>query len=364
MLIDVVAGARPNFMKISPIIKALKRKGRSNKNISYRLVHTGQHYDQKMSSAFFEQLNIPKPDINLEVRSGTQAEQTSAIMLNYEALLQKGKPDLCLVVGDVNSTMACAIVAQKQGVSVAHIEAGLRSNDWSMPEEINRLVTDSISNLFFTTSSSASENLLKSGVEREKIFFVGNTMIDTLLENLGSLKVPSFWNQKSLISGNYFVLTLHRPANVDKVENLTDALREIVRAARGLPIIFPVHPRTSNVLKEINDLPKNLVFVPPQPYLEFIYLVKNSKAVVTDSGGITEETTVLGIPCMTLRSNTERPETVTLGTNELLGIDPMFIKPAFDKLFSNQWKTGCVPPKWDGQASERIVEVLLGLSKV
>ena len=233
-----------------------------------------------------------------------------------------------------------------------------------MPEEINRLVTDSISNLFFTTSSSASENLLKSGVEREKIFFVGNTMIDTLLENLGSLKVPSFWNQKSLISGNYFVLTLHRPANVDKVENLTDALREIVRAARGLPIIFPVHPRTSNVLKEINDLPKNLVFVPPQPYLEFIYLVKNSKAVVTDSGGITEETTVLGIPCMTLRSNTERPETVTLGTNELLGIDPMFIKPAFDKLFSNQWKTGCVPPKWDGQASERIVEVLLGLSKV
>ncbi len=364
MLIDVIAGARPNFMKIAPIIKAIKLKKLQGKNIQFRLVHTGQHYDEKMSNSFFDQLNIPKPDINLGVGSGSQAKQTSAIMIGYEDLLRRKKPNICLVVGDVNSTMACAIVAKKEGVKVAHVEAGLRSYDMRMPEEINRLVTDTLTDLYFTTSNIAGENLLKSGVDEEKIFFVGNTMIDSLFENLERLKSPSFWEKSLLKKGKYLLLTLHRPSNVDVKIDLKNILNGVSKAARDLKVIFPAHPRTVGMLNHFHSLPENLIIVDPQPYLEFIFLVKNSLAVVTDSGGITEETTVLGIPCMTLRDSTERPETITIGTNELIGTNLKLVEPYFDRLFNGKWKKGEIPEKWDGKASKRIVDILQGFGEV
>jgi len=313
MLIDIIAGARPNFMKIAPIVRALEERRASGGPLRYRLVHTGQHYDARLSGDFFEQLGVPTPDVNLEVGSGSQAEQTAAIMVRYEALLLDAPSALCLVVGDVTSTMACAIAAQKLCVPVAHVEGGIRSGDWSMPEEINRMVTDAITNWFFTTSVFANENLQKSGVGEERIFFVGNTMIDSLLANLPRLRPPAFWSELGLQPQQYFVMTLHRPANVDQADKLTRMLAAIHSGARGLPVLFPVHPRTAKTLRELAGLPANLHLVEPQPYLEFNYLVKHAKAVITDSGGITEETTVLGVPCMTLRDTTERPETVSIG---------------------------------------------------
>jgi len=325
------------------------------------LVHTGQHYDDKMSGSFFEQLDIPNPDVNLEVGSGTQARQTAEIMLRYEKLLLDSPSDLCLVVGDVTSTMACAITAQKVRVPVAHVEAGIRSWDWSMPEEINRMVTDSITNYFFTTSEYANENLKKSGVGSDRIFFVGNTMIDTLLANIHRLRQPSFWGDYSLTEKEYIVLTMHRPSNVDVGRSLMQKLKAIAVGTRGLPIIFPVHPRTAKVLEDMDDLPDSIHLVEPQSYLEFNYLVKNSKAVITDSGGITEETTVLGVPCITLRDTTERPETVSVGTNDLVGTDPKAIEPALKRLFEGKWKKGSIPAKWDGKAGERVVSHLMAL---
>ena len=357
-LIDIIAGARPNFMKIAPIIHRIQARQRAGAEYAYRLVHTGQHYDAKMSGDFFLQLGIPEPDVNLEVGSGSQAEQAAAIMLRYEKLLLEKRCDLCLVVGDVTSTMACSIAAQKLGVNVAHVEGGIRSGDWTMPEEINRMVTDAITNWFFTTSETANRNLRQSGVSDSRIFFVGNTMIDTLLSNMGRLQRPAFWDELRLTSGAYFVLTLHRPANVDGASAFARLLQAIGQGTRGMPVVFPVHPRTAKTLQSLEGLPVNLRFVDPQPYLEFNYLVKHSKAVITDSGGITEESTVMGIPCMTLRDNTERPETVTLGTNELLGTDPAALKPALDKLFAGEWKAGGIPELWDGKASERIVDAL------
>lgn len=357
-LIDIIAGARPNFMKIAPIIRALKRRRDGGSPLRYRLVHTGQHYDARMSGDFFEQLGIPTPDVNLEVGSGTQAEQMAAIMVRYEKLLLKKRGDLCLVVGDVNSTMACSIVARKLCVPVAHVEGGIRSRDWTMPEEINRVVTDAISDYFFTTSEAANRNLRRSGVTEDRIFFVGNTMIDTLLANMELLRPPVFWDELDLKEGLYFVLTLHRPVNVDDREQLLALLEAIGQGSRGMQVIFPVHPRTAKTLDGFEKLPKNLRLVEPQPYLEFIYLVKHAKAVITDSGGITEETTVMGVPCMTLRDTTERPETVTIGTNELLGTNPANIGPAFDRLFAGKWKKGSIPEKWDGRTGERIVEIL------
>lgn len=357
-LIDIIAGARPNFMKIAPIVKELEIRKQSGGSLDYRLVHTGQHYDARMSGDFFKQLGIPEPDVNLEVGSGTQAEQTAAIMIGYEALQLSQRSDLCLVVGDVTSTMACAITAQKLCVQVAHVEGGIRSGDWGMPEEINRLVTDSISNLFFTTSEIANQNLRRAGVLADRIHFVGNTMIDTLLSNMNRLKPPVFWDEYSLAVGEYFVVTLHRPANVDASSSFHSMLAAIGEATRGLPVVFPVHPRTAKTLREVADVPSNIRFVDPQPYLEFNYLVQNSKAVITDSGGITEETTVMGVPCITLRNTTERPETVTLGTNELIGTNPAAIRPTLDKLFAGQWKEGTIPDLWDGRAGERIVAVL------
>lgn len=358
MLIDIIAGARPNFMKIAPIIRALDARQAVGGRLTFRLVHTGQHYDARMSGDFFEQLGIPKPDINLEVGSGSQAEQTGAIMRAYESLLEKQPSDLCLVVGDVTSTMACAIAAQKLGVKVAHVEAGIRSGDWSMPEEINRMVTDAITNWFFTTSEVANKNLRKAGVDEDRIFFVGNTMIDTLLANMERLRAPDFWDEQELKSREYLVATLHRPANVDAKEGFSEILVAIGEGAKGLPVIFPVHPRTRKSLEGLRGLPSNIRLVDPQPYLEFNYLVQNALAVVTDSGGITEETTVMGVPCLTLRNSTERPETVSQGTNELIGANPDNLRPAMVRLFAGEWKKGSVPEKWDGHTGERIVAIL------
>ncbi len=358
ILIDIIAGARPNFMKIAPIIHALQKSRARGGRLHYRLVHTGQHYDARMSGDFFTQLGIPEPDINLETGSGSQAEQTAAIMQRYEKLIAEHPSALCLVVGDVTSTMACAITAQKLNIPVAHVEAGIRSGDWTMPEEINRMVTDAITNWFFTTSKNANGNLRRAGIPDERIFFVGNTMIDTLLANMDRLERPAFWQLLALQPGGYFVVTLHRPANVDEGGSFDRMLTAIGDATRGMPVVMPVHPRTAKTLQEINQVPENINLVDPQPYLEFNYLVKNAKAVITDSGGITEETTVMGIPCLTLRDSTERPETVDEGTNELIGTDPNALAPALDRLFDGKWKNGKIPEMWDGNTGMRIVTVL------
>ena len=360
MLIDIIAGARPNFMKVAPIIRALEARRAEGGPLRYRLVHTGQHYDPNMSGDFFAQLGIPAPDANLGVGSGTQAEQTAAILIGYEKLLLEQPSKLCLVVGDVTSTMACAIAAQKLHIPVAHVEGGIRSGDWAMPEEINRLVTDAITNWFFTTSEVANTHLRRAGVSDDRIFFVGNTMIDSLLANMERLKPPAFWNDLGLQRGEYFVLTLHRPNNVDSTAGFTRLLTAIGEATRGMQIVFPVHPRTAKTLDELGTSarPAGLRLVSPQPYLEFNYLVKHARGVITDSGGITEEATVMGVPCLTLRDTTERPETVTLGTNELIGTDPSKLKPALDRVFAGQWKKGALPPLWDGHTSERIVSAL------
>ena len=351
-------------MKIAPIIHALLKAKIKGENIDYRLIHTGQHYDKKMSGDFFEQLEIPLPHANLESGGGSQAEQTASIMVKFEKELIQNPTDLVLVVGDVTSTMACAIVAQKLQTKVAHVEGGIRSNDWSMPEEINRLVTDSITNYFFTTSKVANENLIKSGVPVEKIFFTGNTMIDTLLIQKARFKKPEFWDSFQLENKKYAVITLHRPANVDYKEILKTILIEIINNTNDLQLIFPVHPRTSKILNEIVINNSRLHLVDPQGYLEFNYLVENSMFVITDSGGITEETTVLGIPCITLRDSTERPETVTIGTNELIGTNPKNIKPTLQKLFKGEWKKGAIPEKWDGKSAERIIKSLLSLKLI
>jgi UDP-N-acetylglucosamine 2-epimerase (non-hydrolysing) len=294
MRITLIAGARPNFMKIAPIIEAIETYNKTSDNIQYRLVHTGQHYDKNMSESFFQQLGIPEPSANLESGGGSQAEQTANIMVRFEAELVQNPADVVLVVGDVTSTLACSIVAKKSGVDVVHVEAGIRSYDLSMPEEINRLVTDSITDHFFTTSEVANNNLRKAGVPDDRIHFVGNTMIDTLLKQQNNFLAPVFWNEKKLSPGNYFVLTLHRPANVDEEFKLKDLLDTIIEGSRGMPIIFPVHPRTSKILSALGVSAANLIMVEPMSYLEFNYVVKNAKAVITDSGGITEETTVMG----------------------------------------------------------------------
>jgi UDP-N-acetylglucosamine 2-epimerase (non-hydrolysing) len=388
-------------MKIAPVIHEIEKAIRSGHNLSYRLVHTGQHYDKKLSGTFFIELNIPEPDINIGAGSGTQAEQTAAIMTGFERELIKHPSDLVIVVGDVTSTMACSITAKKLNIKVAHIEAGIRSFDLSMPEEINRMVTDSITDYFFTTSEVANSNLRKSGVADDNIFFVGNVMIDTLLANRSKFRQPALWDQLHLEDKKYIVVTLHRPVNVDEPENLKMLLDSIVSSSEGLPVIFPVHPRTLKVLQSLlhkvtegkayrpavlqpqNHLSPDLPIAPsptrplaPSPfrsvapslhlteplgYLEFNYLVERALAVITDSGGITEETTVMGVPCLTLRDSTERPETCTIGTNELIGTDPRKIKPAMRKLFEGKWKKGGIPPLWDGRAAERIVKILLRL---
>ena len=399
-------------MKIAAIIKAIKShnegkptsssslKGREE--IQYRLVHTGQHYDKNMSDTFFEELGIPAPDVNLGCGGGTQAEQTAAIMVAFEKELLAHPTDVVLVVGDVTSTMACSIVAKKLNTKVCHVEAGIRSWDLTMPEEINRMVTDSLADYMFTTSDVANRNLRRMGaelveslelsVERsskvesgeslpedkyayervpQKVWHVGNVMIDTLLANRARFRKPEVWDELGLKEKQYIVMTMHRPANVDEEAHLKAMMEQIITNVHGLPVIFPIHPRTAKILKELmsegmNELTieerfPNLHIVEPLGYLEFNYLVERAKAVVTDSGGITEETTVMGVPCITLRDNTERPETCTVGTNELIGTKPEAIKPALDKLFAGEWKKGAIPELWDGHAAERIIAILAEL---
>lgn len=359
MKITIIAGARPNFMKVAPIIHEIRKNKESGVSIDYRLVHTGQHYDKKMSQTFFEELNIPMPDINLGCGGGTQAEQTANIMIQFEKDLINNPTDLVLVVGDVTSTMACSIVAKKLNTKVAHVEAGIRSWDLSMPEEINRMVTDSLADYYFTTTEIANDNLRNAGVSDDRIFFVGNVMIDTLLKNMPRFKKPKEYDDLRLKEKGYLVLTMHRPANVDEEFKLKEMMNEITANVNGMPIVFPIHPRTAKVFNDLGISADNLCVIEPQGYLEFNYLVKNSYGVITDSGGITEETTVMHIPCMTLRDNTERPETCIIGTNKLVGTNPKNIKPALDLLFDGKWPLGNIPEYWDGHAAERIIDIII-----
>ena len=383
MKITLIAGARPNFMKIAALVHAIERFNGERMNgerLQYRLVHTGQHYDKNMSDTFFDELGIPAPDVNLGCGGGTQAEQTAAIMTAFEQDLLAHPTDVVVVVGDVTSTMACSIVAKKLNTKVCHVEAGIRSWDLTMPEEINRMVTDSLADYMFTTSEVANRNLIRQGAEvvsglevrglkgekpLQRVWFVGNVMIDTLLANRARFRKPQIWDELGLEEKEYIVMTMHRPANVDEENHLRAMMEQIVNNVHGLPVIFPIHPRTRKWINgewlTVNGEWSNLHMVEPMGYLEFNYLVERAKAVVTDSGGITEETTVMGVPCITLRDNTERPETCTIGTNELIGTKPEAIKPALDKLFAGGWKKGAIPPLWDGRAAERIVSVLANL---
>ncbi len=400
MQITLIAGARPNFMKIAPLIKAIQAAHAQGKDIQYRLVHTGQHYDKNMSDTFFEDLGIPMPDTNLGCGGGSQAEQTANIMVAFEKELLEYPTDLVLVVGDVTSTMACSIVAKKLNTKVCHVEAGIRSWDLSMPEEINRMVTDSLADYMFTTSEVANKNLTSFGAQMadyelnkfskyynvnavssalpeeqyaadkpvQQVWWVGNVMIDTLMANRKKFSKPAIYDVLSLQDKQYIVMTMHRPANVDEQTHLKALMEQIITNVQGLPIIFPIHPRTAKLFynlwgdeANLKSLFPNLHIVEPMGYLEFNYLVEHAKAVVTDSGGITEETTVMGVPCITLRDNTERPETCTVGTNMLIGTNPSAIKPALDILFAGEWKQGAIPPLWDGHTAERIIDILLTL---
>lgn len=359
MHITLIVGARPNFIKIAPIIQSIKKHNKKEDSIEFRLVHTGQHYDDNMSNAFFKELNIPEPDINLGCGGGSQAAQTAGIMIEFEKDLSVNPTDLVLVVGDVTSTMACSIVAKKMNTKVAHVEAGIRSYDMTMPEEINRMVTDCLADYFFTTTRWAGENLKRNGINNEQIFFVGNVMIDTLLANREKFKKPAIWDKLGLKDNSFIIVTLHRPANVDEGNKLKEYVSEITSNANGLHVIFPIHPRTEKIFNELGIKESNLFTTQPLGYLEFNYLVERAKVVVTDSGGITEETTVMRIPCITLRNNTERPETIDVGTNELIGTDSKAIKPALEKLFSGNWKKGAIPELWDGKSSDRIIDTLV-----
>jgi UDP-N-acetylglucosamine 2-epimerase (non-hydrolysing) len=353
----VVAGARPNFMKIAPIMAAFSRRAASEHKVL--LVHTGQHYDKKMSDDFFTELKIPAPDINLAIGSGSHADQTGRIMIAFEAICQSQSPDWVLVVGDVNSTLACSITAKKLNIRVAHVEAGLRSNDRTMPEEINRLCTDAISDLFFTTDQIANENLYREGIPRDRVHFVGNTMIDTLRTNLDrALAAPL---PDGLIPHEYAVLTLHRPSNVDSPQALDSIFNAVNPLAEHMPIVFPAHPRTRKNLESFGfstRLSPNIVFVDPLSYLPFLGLTARSRLVLTDSGGIQEETTVLGVPCITMRENTERPITCSVGTNALVGTDTARIRAALQSALDKPLRSPVIPDRWDGKSGERIVAVL------
>tara|TARA_X000000950_G_scaffold275996_1_gene363173 strand:+ start:74 stop:1159 length:1086 start_codon:yes stop_codon:yes gene_type:complete len=357
MLIDVVCGARPNFVKVASVLNAIKKKQESSfKNLRYRIVHTGQHYDKNLSDSFFEQLNIPRPSVNFNVGSSSHAQQTAAIMTAYEDLLLKRKPNVCTVVGDVNSTIACALAAKKMNVKVAHVEAGLRSFDMSMPEEINRILTDRISDIFFTTTEHANENLIREGVDRSKIHLVGNTMIDTLLVNQDRTIPPGGFKTKGK---PFFVMTLHRPSNVDNREELESFISLISKVEKKIAIIFPVHPRTREALTSANYLPKNFILMDPLPYLEFSWLLRNCLGIITDSGGVTEEATFFKKPCITIRENTERPETIDIGSNVLAKKELNVISKLIQQMKDGAWKKSAVPDFWDGKAGERIVEVFL-----
>jgi UDP-N-acetylglucosamine 2-epimerase (non-hydrolysing) len=357
-----VVGARPNFMKIAPIQRIMQRMTNAFEPI---LVHTGQHYDERMSKLFFDDLELPKPDIYLGVGSGSHAEQTAKIMIEFEKVCETEKPDLVVVVGDVNSTSACSMVASKMWIPIAHVEAGLRSFDRRMPEEINRIITDALSEYLFITEKSAIANLTKEAVPRDKIHFVGNVMIDSLIYHLNKETNSDILAELNLKAKDYALVTLHRPSNVDDLESFTKIISAFKEIQEKVPIVFPIHPRTQkNIDKlglrdEISKL-ENLKLIPPVGYFDFMHLMVNCEFVMTDSGGIQEETTYLGIPCLTLRENTERPITVEIGTNEIVGTDTEKITMLAKKIVDGEWKKGQVPELWDGKAAERIVELLKG----
>ena len=357
-----IVGARPNFMKIAPIVREMRR--RENEFLPL-IVHTGQHYDTAMSDSFFVDLDIPAPDFHLEVGSASHAVQTAKIMTAFEPVLLEQKPDWVLVVGDVNSTIACALVCAKLGVRVAHVEAGLRSRDRSMPEEINRILTDAISDLLLTTSEDADENLKSEGVAAQKIRFVGNVMIDSLFYNLKKAENSNTREDLNVSGKDYAVLTLHRPSNVDEREVFSDLLDALISIGEKLPVIFPVHPRTRGNIEKFGFSEKvensNIQLINPLGYLDFMRLYSGAKLVLTDSGGLQEETTALGIPCLTLRENTERPITIELGTNHLVGTNPQKIKQTAFEILENKdtKKAAKIPPLWDGHAAGRICDALL-----
>ena len=365
-LIDIIVGVRPNFIKVAAIIHELELRVSSDPGIKYRLIHTSQHYDTNMSGVFFEELNIPAPDIHLNVGNIESSKQISTIIARYSKVLEEHRPDMVIVSGDVNSTVACALATKKTDptIPLVHVEAGLRCDDKQMPEEINRILTDSITDYFFTTTRTASNNLLHDGVAPHKIFFVGNTMIDTLCQNEKRFNKPSFWDIFGLISKSYFVVTLHRQGNLSDSATLANLFHAISTAAADMPVVFPVHPHTAKMMKQFGiELCSNMLMTEPMGYLAFNYLVKNASAVITDSGGISEEATVMNVPCMTLRMHTERPETCLIGTNMLLGTNPQNIFTAFEKLKSGNWPLGKNPELWDGQASKRIVDIIYDLLK-
>jgi len=360
MKIISVVGARPNFMKIAPLHFEFQKF--SNSNVNHLICHTGQHYDEQMSKVFFDEFELPVPDFYLGVGSGSHAEQTAKIMIEFEKVLLNEKPDLVIVVGDVNSTIACSLTAVKLGVKVVHIEAGLRSFDRTMPEEINRILTDAISDFLFVTEKSGIQNLLKEGIDKDKIFFVGNVMIDSLVKFMPIIQTSNILYNLQLDRSDYCVVTLHRPSNVDNVislKRLVDLINEVSKIKK---VIFPIHPRTKNNLERFNlfySLNHNTIISEPLGYNDFVSLIKDSALVLTDSGGIQEETTYLGVPCITLRNTTERPVTIEVGTNYLVGDNLDLAYELAEKVLKGDYKKGQVPELWDGKASERIVKTLM-----
>jgi len=357
MRVAVVVGARPNFMKAAPLIREFRARGR----FETLLVHTGQHYDENMSRVFFDDLGLPSPDIHLGVGSGTHAAQTAKIMVAFEDVVAREKPDLIIVVGDVNSTLACSIVGAKLLVPVAHVEAGLRSFDLTMPEEINRMVTDILSRYCFTTSPEAATNLAREGVGPERIFFVGNIMIDSLLSYIDAAERSSVLDTLGVAPGSYVLVTLHRPSNVDDPAVFGGIVAALAELSEALPVVFPVHPRTRKMIESsggAGELPHGLRLIEPLGYLDFIKAERHARIVVTDSGGIQEETTVLGVPCMTIRDNTERPITIEVGTNRLVGREPTRLLAVAREILGGPAPVRGIPPLWDGKTAGRIADVL------
>jgi len=361
--IILVVGARPNFMKMAPLYDEMKKR-----NLPVILLHTGQHYDENMSKVFFEDLGMPKPDIYLGVGSASHAKQTAKIMIDFEEVCEKELPAMVVVAGDVNSTIACALVAKKLSIPVGHVEAGLRSFDMEMPEEINRILTDRISNLLFTPSRDANQNLTKEGMDSKSIKLVGNIMIDSLLNNIEKSEVSTIHQRLKIKKGNYALITLHRPSNVDYEDSLTRIVEALEFIGENISIIFPVHPRTTNMINEfglesrINQIP-NLILTKPTGYLDFLALIKYSNVVLTDSGGLQEETTALGIPCITLRENTERPITVEEGTNTIVGNKTENILKEWKNVVANGGKSGRIPELWDGKTAIRISDIIVNYLK-
>jgi len=361
--IFLIAGARPNFMKIAPLWRELKK---FPSRFSSYIIHTGQHYDYEMSSIFFKNLGLPRPHFYLEVGSDSHARQTAKIMVRFERVVCDQVPDIVVVVGDVNSTLACSLVAAKLKVTLAHVEAGLRSFDREMPEEVNRVVADALSDYLFTTCEDANRNLIKEGIPREKIFFVGNVMIDSLLNLKREAQLRTTWNDFGLKKKKYALLTLHRPENVDRREVLVNILEGLREVGGHIPIIFPIHPRAAKQIEKFklekyfsSQANSGIYRIRPLGYIDFLNLMCNSKFVLTDSGGIQEETTVLNIPCLTLRKNTERPITVKQGTNIVVGSDPRKIVRESIRIINEKGRRGKIPPLWEGKAAQRIVKVLL-----